>query len=58
MTLAVAVAAALFAVLSGIQPGKAPEPKAEAGPALIMQVTKTYMDGSVEVEPLVRIPLD
>ena len=27
-------------------------------PALTMQVTKTYMDGRVEVEPLVRIPLE
>ena len=57
MGLAVAVAAAVFAVLSGIQPGAAPEQAAEA-PGFTMQVTRTYMDGRVVVDPPVRFVLD
>ena len=54
--IALAVVGALIAAGDGIKP-LADRAEAEP-PAVVMQVTRTYMDGRVEVDPPVRIPLE
>ena len=50
--IALAIVGAFIAAGDGIKP--LADRAAVEEPALVMQVTKTYMDGRVEVEPPVR----